>query len=214
MGLQTILLFLLRESHPLKDLFISEGEVPFHLLPQLQNVFCQQVWVTSSRQIILLCPLLEGPGICHHFSMGISLMSPHAKIELAGGINFHLQRHGSAGGAWRAASLEPNSHNCHGSPKDALTSLASFLASSFPGTADSSIYHSGVSHLSTFHGTHRPKSKIAGSRGIFSPLSSEVSGDLCRKEATISSVLAVPPSQSLCLQIPLHLVVSWGWQIG
>ena len=39
-GLQTILLFFLGESHPPKDLFISEGEVPFHLLPQLQNASC------------------------------------------------------------------------------------------------------------------------------------------------------------------------------
>ena len=55
-----------------------------------------------------------------------------------------------------------------------------------PGTADSSIHQSGVSHLSAFHGTHRLKSKIAGSRGIFLPSSSEVSGNPCRKEATIS----------------------------
>ena len=120
------------------------------------------------------------------FSLGISQMSLHAKIELAGGINLFLQRHGSAGGAWRVASLEPSSCNCHGSLKDALTSLASFLASSFPSTADSSIHQSGVSHLSAFHGTHRLKSRIVGSGGIFLPSSSKVSGDPCRKEATIS----------------------------
>ena len=38
-GLWTLLLFLLGESHPLEDLFISEGEVPLHLLPQLQHTF-------------------------------------------------------------------------------------------------------------------------------------------------------------------------------
>ena len=84
------------------------------------------------------------------------------------------------------ASFEPNSCNHHGSPKDALTFLASCLAPSFPGTANSSIHHSGVSHLSALHGTHRLKSKIVGPRGIFSPSSSEVSSNPCRKEATVS----------------------------
>ena len=127
-------------------------------------------------------------------------MSLHAKIELAGAINLFLQRHGSAGGAWRVASLESSSHNCRGSPKDALTSLASFLASSFSSTADSSIHQSGVSHLSAFHGTQRLKSRIVGSGGIFLSSSSEVSGDPCRKEATVgfssgsSSKSEPPPS--------------------
>ena len=118
------------------------------------------------------------------FSLGTSLMSLHVKIEVAGGINLFLWRHGGAGGAWGVASLDPNSCNCHGNPKDALTSLANFLAS-FPGTADSSTHQSRVSHLSAFHWTNRPKSRIAGSRGIFLPSSSKVSGDPCRKEATI-----------------------------
>ena len=81
-------------------------------------------------------------------------MSLQAKIESAGSMNFCLQRHGGAGGAWRVASFESNSCNHHGSLKDALTSQASFLESSFPGTANSSVHHSGVLHLSTFHGTH------------------------------------------------------------
>ena len=119
------------------------------------------------------------------FSLGISQMSLHVKIELAGGINLFLQRHGSAGGAWRVASLKSNSCNCCGSLKDALTSLASFLVSSFPGTADSSPHQSGVSHMSAFHETHRAKSIILGSGGIFSPSLSKVSGDPCRKEATV-----------------------------
>ena len=109
------------------------------------------------------------------FSLGISQMSLHAKIESAGGINLFLWRHGGAGGAWRVASLKSNSCNHRGSPKDALTSLASFLASSFPSTANSSPHQSGVSHLSAFHGTHSSKSRILGSRGIFLPSSSEVS---------------------------------------
>ena len=119
------------------------------------------------------------------FSLGISWMSLHAKMESAGGINFFLQRHGSAGGAWRVASLESNSHIHCGSAKDVLTSQASLLASSFPGTANSSSHQSGVSHLSDFHGTHWPKSVIPGSGGIFSPSLSEASGDPCRKEATV-----------------------------
>ena len=115
-----------------------------------------------------------------------SLKCPYMqKFKLAGGTNLFLQRYGGAGGVWRVASLEPNSHNCRGSPKDALTSLASFLASSFPVTADSSIHQSGVSHLSAFHGTHRLKSKILGSGGIFLPSSSKVSGNPYRKEATV-----------------------------
>ena len=88
-------------------------------------------------------------------------------------------------GAWRMASLESYSCICCGSAKDTITSLASLLASSFPGTANSSSHQSGVSHLSDFHGTHWLKSVISGSRGVFLPSSSEVSGDPHRKEATV-----------------------------
>ena len=119
------------------------------------------------------------------FPLGLSQMSLHAKMESAGGINFFLQRHGDVGGAWRVASLEANSHIHCRSVKDALTSLASLLASSFPSTANSSSHQSGVSHLSDFHETHWPKSVISGSRGVFSPSLSKVSGDPFRKEATV-----------------------------
>ena len=119
------------------------------------------------------------------FSLGISLMSLQAKIESAGSINFCLQRHGSAGGAWRVASFEPNSHNCRGSLKDARTSLASFLESSFPCTANSSVQHSGVLHLSAFHGTHQLNSTTGGSGDVSLPSSSEVFGNPLKKEATI-----------------------------
>ena len=129
--------------------------------------------------------MLEGLAYATTFFQGICLMSLQAKIKSAGSMNFCLQRHGSAGGAWRVASFEPNSHNHHGHPKDVLTSLASFLESSFPGTANSSIHHSGVLYLSAFHGTHRPNSKTTGSRGAFLPSSSKVFGDPLRKEATI-----------------------------
>ena len=132
------------------------------------------------------------------FSLGTSRMFLHAKIESAGGINLFLQRHDSAEGAWRVASLVSNSHSHCGSMKDALTSLASFLMSSFPGTANSFSHQSGVSHLSAFHGTHTQKSIISGSRGIFLPSSSEVSSDPHRKEATVgfssgSSSKSEPP---------------------
>ena len=129
-------------------------------------------------------------------------MSLQAKMESAGSMNLFLCRHGGAGQAWRVASLESNSCNHHGGLKDALTSPASFLVSSFPGTADSSAHHSGISHLSTLHGTHWPKSEIACSSGIFSPSPSEVSGDPHRKEATIgfssgSSSKSEPPPSDL-----------------
>ena len=119
------------------------------------------------------------------FSLGISRMSLHAKMELAGGINFFLWRHGSAGGAWRVASLESNSCIHCGSVKDALTSLANLLTSSFPGPANSSSHQSRISHLSDIHETHQPKSATLGSGGIFLPSLSEVPGDPRRKETSI-----------------------------
>ena len=130
--------------------------------------------------------MLEGSGICHHFFPGDLPNVPTCKNQVSWGHKLLSAKAWQCRGAWRVASLEPNSCNCHGSPKDALTSLASFLASSFPSTADSSIHHSGVLHLSAFYGTHRPKSKIRGSRGIFLPSSSGVSSNPRRKEATIS----------------------------
>ena len=141
-------------------------------------------------------------------------MSLHAKIELAGGINLFLWRHGGAGRAWRVASLESNSHDCCGSLKDTLTSLASFLASSFPGTANSSLHQSGVSHLSAFHGTHRPKSRIWAPEASPCPLHPKSLATLAGRKLPLVSAPVVPPSQSLCPWTPLHLVASWGWQIG
>ena len=94
----------------------------------------------------------------------------------------------------------PASISCShcGSLKDALTCLASFLVLSSPGTVDSYIHQWGVLHLSTFHGTHSAKSKMVGSSGIFSPSSSDVSGDPHRKEATAGfSSSGSPKSESL-----------------
>ena len=169
--------------------------------------------------------MLEGPSICHHFLLGDFPNVPTSKYWVSWQHEFCLWRHHGAGGAWRVASFEPNSHSCHGSLKDALTSLTSFLWSSFPGTADSSIHHSGVSHLSAFHGTHRPNSKTAGSRGIFSPSSSKVCSEPLRKEATIgfssagSSKSEPPPLDPSSLSCDLGLVewlgagcsLNWTW---
>ena len=118
------------------------------------------------------------------------------------------------GGAWRVASLTPNSCICCGSPKDAHTSLASFLQSSIPGTVDNSVHHSGVLHLSAFHGTHWLNSKTVGSGGILLPSSSEVSSNPLRKEATASfSSSGSSKSESLPLvpSSPGPVFRSVGW---
>ena len=129
--------------------------------------------------------MLEGPSICHHFFPRDFPNVPRCIDWLSQWHELLPTRHGSAGGAVRVAYLIPNSCICHRSPKDAHTSLASFLQSSLPGTVDSSVHHSGVLHLSAFHGTHWLNSKTAGSRGISLPSSLEVSGNPLRKEATI-----------------------------
>ena len=118
------------------------------------------------------------------------------------------------GGAWRVASPAPNSCICCGSLKDACTSLASFLQSSIPGTVNSLVHHSGVSHLLAFHGTHWLNSKTAGSRGISLSSSSEVSGDPLRKEATAGfSSGGSSKSEPLPLD-PAHWILFSGWQRG
>ena len=85
-------------------------------------------------------------------------------------------------GEWPSSLLIPAS--AVGVPKDACTSLPSFLQSSIPGIVNSLVHHSRVLHLSAFHGTHWLNSKTAGSGGVLSPSSLEVSGDPLRKEAT------------------------------
>ena len=96
-----------------------------------------------------------------------------------------------------------SSSNHQGNSKDALTCQASFLVSSYPGTVNSSIHQLGVSHLSTFQQTHSARFETGGSGGIFSPSSSEISGDPCRKEATASlSSGGSPKSESLPSHLP------------
>ena len=93
-----------------------------------------------------------------------------------------------------------SSCSCHGSLKDALTCLASFLVLSSPGTVDSSIHQLEVLHLSAFHWTHSAKSKTVGYGGVFLPSLSNVSGDPHRKEATAGfSSGGSPKSESLPL---------------
>ena len=89
-----------------------------------------------------------------------------------------------------------SSHNCRGSPKDALTCLVSSLILSFPRTINSSIHQLGVSHFPAFHWTHLAKSRMAGS-GSTSPLSlSDVFGDPCRKEATVGTNTGSSPKSA------------------
>ena len=129
--------------------------------------------------------MLEGPCICYHFLLGYLPDVSTCKNGIRWGINFCLWRHGGTGGPWRVDSPGSNSCNHHGSPKDVLTSLDSFLVSSFSGTADSSLHQSRVSHLSASQETHRLESEIASSGGVFLPSLSKVSSDPHRKEATI-----------------------------
>ena len=63
-------------------------------------------------------------------------------------------------GGWPPLLLIPTS--AMGSPKDACTSLASFLQSSLSGTVNSLVHHSRVSHLSAFRGTYRLNSLRRG----------------------------------------------------
>ena len=196
-GPWTLLFFPLWKGHPQKTSSVNNR---YHLISSLNSsmLFANKCGSPPAGRLFCSAQCWRALAYATTFSLGISLLSWQANVESAGSMNLCLHRHGGAGGAWRVVSLEPNSCNCHGSPKDALTFLASFLVSSFPGTANSSNHHSGVSHLSSFHGTHWPKSKIMGSRGIFSPSSSEVSGNPHRKEATIgfssgSSPKSEPP---------------------
>ena len=168
------------------------------------------------------------------FSLGTSLMSQLAKIEPGSGIRLCQWRHGRAGGAWRVALLAYSSPNHHGSPKDTLTCLASFLVLSSPGTTDSSIHQLGVSHFPAFHWTHSAKSRTAGSGSISPPSSSDVSSDPHRKQATVATNSGSPPKSAspplgpsspygvsglvgwLTWQCPLFLPLSldlWGSQL-
>ena len=170
------------------------------------------------------------------FSLGTSLMSRLAKIKSGGSIKVCQWRHGGAGGAWRVAFSASSSHNCCGSPKDTLTCLASSLVLSSPRTVDSSFHQLGVSHFPAFHWTHSAKSRTAGSGSFSLPLLSDVSGDPCRKEATVGTNSgSSPKSVSLPLDsllpdgisglagqltwwcplfLPLSLDLQWSWLLN
>ena len=117
------------------------------------------------------------------FSLGISQMSRQAKVDTMGGMNLCWWRHGGAGGTWNGASLGSSSCICLGSQNKALTSQASLPVSSCR-TVDNSSHQSGTSHFSAFHCTHSADLYTDGSGSISSPLSSGISDDPCKKEAT------------------------------
>ena len=74
---------LLQKGHTFEYLFISEGEVTPQLFPQFLHTLHQQVWLPSSRQINLLCPMLEGSGVCHCFLL-LYLLNIPTGIDGAG----------------------------------------------------------------------------------------------------------------------------------
>ena len=54
------------EGHTTEDGFIREGDITFHLLPQLQYTPHQKEWLSLGRQIGFLHLKLEGLGIGNH----------------------------------------------------------------------------------------------------------------------------------------------------
>ena len=61
------LIILLGKGHSLEHLLIREGEVVLYFFPQFLHTLSKQAWPPSSWQVNLLCPMLEGPGICYCF---------------------------------------------------------------------------------------------------------------------------------------------------
>ena len=136
-------------------------------------------------QIILLCPMLEGPSICHHFLLRDFPNVPASIYRISWQHKLLPMKIWQCRGSLEVASLVPNSCICHGSLQDAFTSLANFLWSSFSDTIDSSVHYSGVLHLLAFHGAHQLNSVTGGSGDVSSPSSLEVSSNPLRKEGTI-----------------------------
>ena len=97
------LIILLRKGHSLEDLLIREGEVVLYFFPQFLHALSKQAWPPSSWQVNLLCPMLEGPGICYCFLLGDFSNVP-------AGIDGFSRQHKLlptvlvAQGAWRSAS--------------------------------------------------------------------------------------------------------------
>ena len=54
------------KSHASEGILISEGDIMFHLLPELHYAPCQKGWLTLSRWIGFFHPKLEGFGKGHH----------------------------------------------------------------------------------------------------------------------------------------------------
>ena len=213
-GLWTFLFFFFGEGHPQKTSLLVKERYHFTSSLSSRTLFTNKWDSPLAGRLFCSAQSWRALAYATTFSLGTSQMSWHAKIESVGGTNFFLQRHSSAGGAWRVASLESNSHICCGSMKDALTSLANLLASLFPGTASSSSHQSGVSHLSDFQGTHLLKFVMLGYGGVSLLSSSEVSGDACRKEATVGFNSSSSSKSELCLWTLHHPVAPWVQQIG
>ena len=69
-ALWALILLLLGKGHSLEHLLIGEGEVTTSPPPSTPSHSWLAGMAPSSRWINLLCPMLEGPGICHHFLLG------------------------------------------------------------------------------------------------------------------------------------------------
>ena len=84
----------LQESHAAADGLVREGDVTFHLLPELHYIRCQKAWFALSRLIGFLCPKLEGLGIGNHLPQ---LQFPSIP---AGKLRVILWKEALLAGAW------------------------------------------------------------------------------------------------------------------
>ena len=178
------LIILLGKGHSQEHLLIREGEVVFYFFPQFLHALSKQAWPPPSWWVNLLCPMLEGPGICYCFLLGDFSNVPAGIDGFGRWHKLLLMKAWWHRGAWRLASSICNSLILCRSRNKACTSLASLFWSSTSGTADNSAHQLGVSHLSAFHSTHWLNSVTVGSRGILSSSSSEVPVDPLKKDAT------------------------------
>ena len=130
--------------------------------------------------------MLEGPCICHHLFPGDLPNVPACKYRVSWGHKLLSVKVWQCRGSLESNLLWTQFLQLPWESKGCPHLSGQLPVVIFPGTVDSSIHHSGVPHLSTFHRTHWPKSKTAGSGGIFSPSSSKVSSNPLRKKATIN----------------------------
>ena len=141
------------------------------------------MWLPPSRKIRLLCPVLEGMGVCYHLLPLYLSDIPTSKDSIWRQLET-LRRHGGAGGAWQWSFVFFTSLAFLGWLNKACIFCASLLQLGTPGTANNSLHQSGVSVVSAFHVTHLQSSHTGSSGG--GPSSSELSTDPLRKEVTPS----------------------------